>query len=662
MSSFNVVTFGVSESHMLPGEQIAEKVLFGCFEVNLITCEVFRNGRKLRLSGQPAQVLMILLQRPGQLVTREDLRAMLWPGETFVDFDHGLNNCINRIREALGDEAASPEWIETLPKRGYRFIAPIRHVRPTLEHKEDGQGLDGSESISVQESPKVAAVHIAGFWTARMVSNAAIALVAVGTIAATWLIIHGKNSKPDGAVANIRSVAVLPVANLSGDSNQEYLTDGFTDQLITELARNTSAPVISRTSIMLYKNRQTPIPMVALELGVDAVVETSLQRTGNHFKISASLIPAKSDTHLWAQSYEAEMGEVPQMAARIASDIAAQLHQPAARRDRGVVSSVSAEAYDEYLKGQFFWNHFQTESALRHLQRAVALQPDYAAAYAGIAKSYCRFEYQQILPAAQAFPPANAAVKKALELDPHNGEAHAALSYLSAQRDWDWNRADEELRIAIAEDPGNSMGHRWFRFILRQKGRDREALEQARLSVKADPASANLISVYAMELAHNKRYAEAIATFKDALEFEPNDAGIRFGLADAYENSGKLDLAAAELEKAYRLSGRADLADRFHNGYARDGYKEAAETARRTDLQRELQLLKRRSARREYVSPTAYVYLYAGLGDRENTLRWLESAYAADAHVMVELRDERFDFVRQEPRFKRIWDNVPFSH
>ncbi len=649
---------------MLPGEQIAGKVLFGCFEVNLTTCEVFRNGRKLRLSGQPAQVLMILLQRPGQLVTRDELRAMLWPGETFVDFDHGLNNCINRIRDALGDEAATPEWIETLPKRGYRFIAPIRHVDPPLEYKEEGQGAapDRSESSAVLEPQKVSAVPIAAFWTTRMVWNAAIALIGVGTIAAILLIIHGKNSKPDGAAANIRAVAVLPVANLSGDSNQEYLTDGFTDQLITELARNTSASVISRTSIMRYKNRQTPLPVVAQELGVDAVVETSLQRTGDHFQISSSLITAKSDTHLWAQGCEAEMREVPQMAARIASDIAAQLRQPAARPGRGVVPSVSAEAYDQYLKGQFFWNHFQTELALGHFQRAVALQPDYAGAYAGIAKSYCRFEYQQILPAAQAFPPASAAVKKALELDPHDSEAHAALSFLYGQRDWDWNRAEEELRTAIAEDPGNSVGHRWYRYILRQKGRDAEALEQARLSVKADPASANLITVYAMELAHSKHYGDAIATFKDALEFAPNDDDILFGLADAYDKTGKLDLAADELEKAYRLSGKADLADQFRKGYARNGYEQAADAVRRTNLQHELQQLKKKSARREYVSPTAYVNVYAGLRDRENTLRWLEPAYAADAHVMLELRDERFDFVREEPRFQHIWENVPFSH
>lgn len=657
-----MVTFATCDPPMLPGEQMDKNIQFGCFEVNLNTCEVFGNGRRLRLSGQPAQVLIILLQRPGQLVTREGLRAMLWPGETFVDFDHGLNNCINRIRDVLGDTAASPEWIETLPKRGYRFIAPIRHVEPTSEDQEDGPGSDHSQSSSLEESPKGAPVPVASFWTARIVWSAAITIIMVGTIVAIWLIIQDKNSKPDGAVANIRAVAVLPVANLSGDTNQEYLTDGLTDQLITELARNTSASVISRASIMRYKNRQTPLPKVAQELGVDAVVETSLQRTGDHFKISTSVITANSDAHLWAQDYEAEIREVPRMAARIASDIAARLGQPSTRPARGVAPSVSAVAYDQYLKGQFFWNHFQTESALRHFQRAVALQPDYAAAYAGIAKSYCRFEYQQILPASQVFPPASAAVNRALELDPHNGEAHAALSYLSAQRDWDWNRAEDELRIAIAEDPGNSMGHRWYRYVLRQKGRDEEALKEARLSAKADPASVNLITVYAMELAHNKRYAEAIATFRDALEFEPNDPGIRFGLADSYENFGKLDLAAPELEKAYRLSGKADLADRFRNSYSRGSYKVAAETVRRTDLQRELQLLNRKSARREFVSSTAYVNIYCGLHDKENTLRWLESAYATDAHVMVELRDDRFDFVRQEPRFKKIWDNVPFSH
>ena len=476
------------------------------------------------------------------------------------------------------------------------------------------------------------------------------------------LAVHRRDSGLNN-IPNVQAVAVLPFANLSGDSSQEYLTDGITDQLITELARSTTVSVISRTSIMRYKNRQTPLPVVARELGVDAVVESSLQRNGDHFKISTSLIAARTDTHLWAQAYECDMSDVPQLVPRIASDIGSRLPQASpARPARGPVPAVSAEAYDHYLKGQFLWNQFQTEAALRHFQRAVTLQPNYAAAYAGIAKSYCRLEYQQILPPSEAFPQASAAVEKALELDAQNGEAHAVRSYLYGQRDWDWNRAEDDLRTAIAEDPGNSMGHRWYRYILHQKGRTEEALEQARLAVKADPASANLIANYAGELAYSKRYTEAIATFSEALEFAPDDADIRFGLADSYEKTENLDLAAAELEKAYILSGEADIADQFRKSLKRVNYQEAANSARRTHLERELQELEKKSARGEYVSPSAYVYVYAGLRDKKNTLKWLESAYAADAHVMVELRNERFDFVRQEPRFKEIWEHVPFSH
>jgi len=648
---------------MLPSEQIAEKVLFGCFEVNLITGEAFRNGRKLRLSGQPAHVLMILLQRAGQLVTREELRALLWPGETFVDFDHGLNNCINRIRDALGDSAASPECIETLPKQGYRFIAPVRSAEQTLGNTEAGSTSTPVPVISVEESlPEIAEPlrDSSTHWRVWFAAMSLIAIAATGVIVAA---IHTGNLNRDGGVGNIHAIAVLPLTNLSGDPSQEYLTDGITDELITELARCTAVSVISRTSIMRYKNRQTPLPVVARELGVDAVVESSLQRTGNHLRISAHLIAAKTDTHLWAEGYEGDLSEAPQMAVRIASDIGARLRPSAAVKPAPrPVASISAEAYEQYLKGQFLWNAWQSQAALPHFQRAVALEPKFAAAYGGIAKCYCRMEVEQVLPASVAFPAASTAVEKALALDPQNADAHAARSYLYAQRDWDWNRAEEDLRAAIAEDPGNSIGHRWYRYILRQKGRTEEALEQARLAVKADPASVNLISLYASELAHSRLYTEAIATFSDALEFDPNHAEARFGLADAYEQTGKFDLAAPELEKGYRLSGETEIADQFHKLYEISNYQDAANAARRTYLQRRLKQLEKKSAHREYVSPTAYVYAYAGLRDKENTLRWLESAYAADAHVMVELRAESFDFVRQEPRFRQIWDNVPFSH
>jgi TolB-like protein/tetratricopeptide (TPR) repeat protein len=492
---------------------------------------------------------------------------------------------------------------------------------------------------------------------------AAISLLAIAVIAAIVVASHDRNSYRAAAIPNFQSVAVLPFANLSGDSSQEYLTDGITDELITQLARNTTVPIISRTSVMRYKNRQTPLPVVARELGIDAVIESSLQRTGSHFKISTHLIAATNKTPVWAASYEGDMKEVPQTVARIASEVGAILSRPASARSEHVpVPPVSADAYDEYLKGQFLWNAWQPLSALRHFQRVAALEPEFAAAYAGIAKSYCRLELTQVLPPSVAFPPASAAAEKALELDPHNSEGHAVRSYLYGQRDWDWNRAEQELKTAIAEDPGNSVGHRWYRYILHYKGRTEEALEQGRLALKADPASADLITAFAMELAHSKRYAEAIAAFSEAIEFAPEDDNIRFGLADAYEKTGKLNLAATELENGYTFGGEPDIADQIRKQLPTLGYQEAASAARRAQLLRQLDRLKKKSAQRKYVSPTAYTFVYAGLRDKENTLKWLDAAYAGDSHVMTQLRDETFDFVRQEPRFQKIWGNVPFSH
>jgi predicted Zn-dependent protease len=305
---------------------------------------------------------------------------------------------------------------------------------------------------------------------------------------------------------------------------------------------------------------------------------------------------------------------------------------------------------------------WQAEAALRHFQRAAEMEPDFAAAHAGIAKSYCHLEYEQVLPASAAYPKVSAAAEKALALNPHNADAHAALSYLYAQRDWDFNRAEQELKRAIVDGPGNSIGHRWYRYILQMKGRKEEALEQARLAMKTDPASVTLVLQYGLELANCKRYDDAISALRDAQEFDLNDQNVRFLLVEVYKKAGKFDLAAVELDKAYRMSGHADQADQFQKDLKRVGFLKAAEAAKRADFERDLRELKKKSARKEFVSPTAYVDTYARLHDKENTLKWLEAAYVADSHVLVELREERFDFVRQEPRFKKVWDNVPFLH
>ena len=397
------------------------------------------------------------------------------------------------------------------------------------------------------------------------------------------------------------------------------------------------------------------------ELNVDAVVESSLQRTGDHFKISAHLIDVKTDTHLWEQDYEADMSELPRYASRIALDIAASLRQSVpVRLGHASGPVVSGEAFDLYLKGQFLWNHSQTEAALRHFQRAVALQPNYAAAYAGIAKSYCRLEVEQVLPPSEAFPPASAAVERALDLDLHNSDAHAARSFICAQRDWNWNRAEEELRIAIARDPSNSMGHRWYRYILHHKGRNEEALEQARLAVKADPVSVLLITQYAIELARNKHYTEAIANYLEAAEFAPNEDDIGTASRTRTKRRANSIRPPMSWRRPTHSREKQTLQISFV-GLICEAVMRKPRTPHEARTSGANSCFSRRSrrGRNTYRLPLSSM---PTLDCETKRIRsaWLESAYATDSHVMVELRDERFDFVRQEPRFKRIWTMSPF--
>jgi len=645
---------------MLLREKAAEMVRFGCFQVDLSTGELFSKGHRVPLSGQSAKVLLVLIIRKGQLVTRDELCALLWPGETFVDFDHGLNNCVNRIRDALRDSASSPAFIETLPKKGYRFIGKILQEEPeTVTPSFPAEHV--LSSVVVSQPSRFALVRPKSAHRVQWILG--LSLLAVVCTTTVLIAVRERKAEFPGGLENIHAVAVMPVSNLSGDPSQEFLSDAITDQLITELARGTTASVTSRTSVMRYKNKQAPLPAAARELGVEVVVESSLQRTGNHLTIRTRLIRANTDTHLWAERYDAEINELPQAVAHIASDLGARLpHAVASRPAASAPRAVSPEAYELYLRGQFLWNKWQIEPALHHFQRAADLEPGFAAPYGGIAKSYCRLEYTQVMSASVAFPRAAAAARKALELDPANAEAHVALSYLSANRDWDFERSEQEMKTAIALDPGNPLVHRWYRYILERKGRNEEALEQARLSSQADPSSAQLLWIYGRLLGELHRPSEALAAYKESIELDSADPAPHFSLAEWYEANSDPERAASEAENAYRLAGKPAIADQFRKLYRAKGYAFATHAANHASLILDLLQLNKKAGTGNYVSPSAFANLYAELRDRENTLRWLATAYTTHAHVMTELRDDRFDFLRQDPRFRRIWDNVPFAH
>jgi TolB-like protein/Tfp pilus assembly protein PilF len=473
------------------------------------------------------------------------------------------------------------------------------------------------------------------------------------------LLILKHRSKP----ADFHSVVLLPLTNLSGDSSQDYLSDGVTDELITELAQATGVPVISRTSAMVYKGKQKPMPVIARELGVDAVVEGALKRTGDRLRMTVHLIDGARDKSLWAQSYDGDMSNVRALEIKVAADLAAHLRAPATTRPPiGSLRPIAPEAYEEYLKGQYLWGRFENWQALRHFERAAAIDPDYAAAYGGIAKTYCRLEYAQALPSDIAFAQASNAVEKAFSLDKQNAEAHAAHAYVLIYRDWNWREAEAELQRAIAIDPSNSFIYRWYSSLLLRKGRKADSFKQAQLSARLDPVSVQSIITYGDRLLLVGNFKESIEQFRAAIELDPAGSRWRFSVAEALEKSGQLDRAATELGEAYIVRGEPDIAAEFKRQYPVSGYTKAATEAQRVHLHREIQKLEDKRAKGEYVSPTAYTNIYAGLENREETLRWLDEACRQHSNAAVELLDERFDFIRHDPHFESIFRSIPFYH
>jgi TolB-like protein/DNA-binding winged helix-turn-helix (wHTH) protein/Tfp pilus assembly protein PilF len=523
---------------MLPETQPAERIAFGSFELETTSGDLFRSGRRIRLSGQPADLLVMLVRHSGQLVSREELRAALWPEDTFVDFDHGLNNCIRRIRDALGDSADAPRFIETLPKKGYRFIAEVRSV----SLRQDSPPVAALKSAILE--PEIASAtprqddvqHVSvSRW--KRLRPLVLSFFAV-MVALSLFVLGSLLLKHKSFPAGFHSVVLLPLTNLSGDSSLDYLSDGVTEELITELAQATSVSVISRTSAMLYKGKQKPMPVIARELGVDAVVEGTLSRTGDHLRMTAHLIDGTHDKSLWAQSYEGDMSNVRELEIRVAADIATHLRAPApARAQNSPPRAIATDAYEEYLKAQFFWEKGDLHTSLRHFERAVVIDPDYAAAYGGLARAYTILYLGDLeeMPPDVALPKISRAAEKALRLDKQNADAHAAYAFLLSQRDWNWRESEAELLRAISSNPSDSYLYRWYSIELGWRGHLTDALKQAQLSVRLDPVSWHNIGNYADLLMDAGNLKESIEQYQAALELNPNDTDYRCALADAFE-------------------------------------------------------------------------------------------------------------------------------
>jgi TolB-like protein/DNA-binding winged helix-turn-helix (wHTH) protein/tetratricopeptide (TPR) repeat protein len=635
---------------------------FGLFEVDERRGEVRKQGSRIRLRGRPFDILLILLERPGEIVTRDDLRSRLWAADTFVDFDHGLNTAVNRLREVLGDAADSPRFIETIPRKGYRFIAPVDvlTVRDFVTPAAAPAPLIADPASAGASPPSADRPDAIREAPAPARSRAWIAVLAVAAVtvlaAMIWI-----GTRPSGAPGGGRMrLAVLPFENLSGDPDQEFFSDGFTEELIAELGalEPDHLGVIARTTSMRYKGTQKDIGQIAGELGADYVLEGSVRRGADRLRITAQLVEARTQTRLWSESYDRQVSDVIGIQTDVAMAIARSLTP--ALSGRGAIAPRPAPssfpAYELTLRGRFFREQAteaSTRKAIDYFQQAIALDPTYAPAYAGLGDGY------RLLgaPGWEVEKPdgllrrARASAGRALALDPSSADAHAVMSMVHFTNDWDLVAAEREIKESIRLNPSLSKAHQYYSGILTAARRLDEAIAEARVGMELDPLSATGGTTLGVRFYYAGRIDEAEREFRKTLEVNPSFAVAHWGLGQCYRVQGKMDAQLDELTKAVTLSGNSAYM-RAHLGY---GLARAGHRARAEAIAKELQ----EEGPARYVAPYHLALIAAGLGDTRTAGTWLTRAADDRSGWMMFLPVEpEFDTVRQAPDVQRLLANL----
>ena len=628
------------------------RVRFGVFEVDLRAGELTKRGLRIRLQEQPFQVLAMLLEKPGELVTREELRRKLW-SQTVVDFDHGVNKAINKIREALGDSAENPRFVETVARRGYRFLADVTPIDAVAE-RQPGPATEGLVPPADSHRADLADAAVppkrpARFRTWR-VAGLGLALVLVAS--AAWILYSQSQSS-----SKIRSLAVLPLESLSGDASQDYFADGMTDALIADLGQIGALRVISRTSTMAYKRVHKPLSEIAHELNVEAVVEGTVLRSGERVRITAQLIQVPNEKHLWAQSYEGELQDTLALQNSVARAIAEQIQVTLNPQEEIALEKskkVNPEAYEAYLKGRYFWNQRTGEGlkkAIDYFDHAIAADPGYARAYSGLADSYALlgdWEYG-ILSPQDAFPRAKAAATRALVLDDNLSEAHTSLAFILDLYDWDWASAEKEYKRALALNPGYATAHHWYAWHLIVMGRDSDGIAELKKAESLDPLSLIISADLADALCIAHRFDESVQQSQKTIEMGPYFAVAHYQLGQALEQKQRHDEAISEFRRAIELSGgNATFKSNLANAYAVSGRKEEA-----------MEIIKELEGRPSQDSSThaSIALIYVGLGDNDRAMIWLDKAYQARFNPSILMRPV-FDPLRSDPRYQDLLHRI----
>ena len=615
---------------------------FGDFLLDCGAFELLHNGHSVRVERKPMELLILLVSRPGQLVARAEIAQHLWSSEVFVDTEHGINTAIRKLRHLLRDDPENPQFIQTVTGMGYRFIAPVITVdEPSSEHASATAYVPGANDE--RERPDTAAsAKPRHLWIVLSVSAAVlipIFVLSIGPHSLAARLLHRGSS-------DITSIAVLPLDNLSGDSNQEYFADGMTDELITMLAKDSTLRITSRTSVMQYKGTHKPLPEIARALNADAILEGSVSRSNNQVHLTLQLIRAETDSHLWAESYDRSSNDVPVLPAEAARQIAGYLHRTSS--DGIPMRYVSPDAHDAYLRGRFLFFANRIEEAEAYFQKAADLQSDYAPAWAGLASCYGASTMDGHHDPRVAYPRGDTTAARALALDPSLPEAHIAMAGLLFLGHWDWIRADEEVRRAIELDPSQAEAYHLRARILIAVGRGQEAIEVQKQQMERDPFARpwGMAETY-----YNVRqYDAAISDARLRLENSPNDVRLHYFIARSFFDEGKYKEASDALENRYRAVDAPQAAAAVRQAYQAGGYRAVV-------------LWQLKSAEKEakdhYLSPVNLARLHAELGQREPTLTLLEEGFQEHSPQILWIQTEKaYDFLHSDPRYRSLIQRI----
>lgn len=591
-------------------------VCFGLFELCLATGQLRREGKLVHLQEQPLQLLALLAQRPGELVRREEIRQKLWPQDTFVEFDDSVNHAMKKVREALSDSAANPRFIETVPRQGYRFIAPVRVPEPL-------------EKLDTPAERRRAGSRRVGW------------LVLLITIATGCLAFFALRSR--ARAPQIRSLAVLPLANLSGDSSQEYFSDGVTEAIITDVGKIRGIRVISRTSVMQFKGGKTPLPQIARELGVDALVEGGIVRNGSRVRITAQLVAANPERHLWASSYERDARDIISLQRDVAEAVAREIRASLSASPGGSSANyaVNPQVYELYLRGRERLSDFNETGfthAVEYLNQAIALDPNYAPAHASLGMTYTQMGFLTVMPPKRASEKAKQALSKALQLDENLAEAHTALAYGKFLFEWDWRGPDTEFRRALDLNPNSGDAHLLYSIYLTFCGRFDDAIRENQTAIQLDPLNPFVNANLGWTCYMAKRNLEGIAFMQNLRGRNPEHPFLHHHLAELHAQAGNCAQALAE----------ADQEQGFDQAFA---YAKCGQPDRALKLLHEAE----REVARGKLDPIYPAWMNAVVRRRDDAFRWLNRSI--DQHsvqiVFIKVMPE-LDDIRSDPRFAEV--------